>query len=39
MRSLRAILTRPIDWELIGQQYDQMIKYVTAVRLGTTETE
>ena len=37
--NLRAILTRPIDWELIGQQYDQMVKYVTAVRLGTAETE
>jgi TnpA family transposase len=35
----RAILTRPIDWELIGQQYDQMIKYVITVRLGTAETE
>jgi TnpA family transposase len=37
--NLRAILTRPIDWELIRQQYDQMVKYVTAVRLGTAETE
>lgn len=34
---LRAILTRPIDWELIRQQYDQMVKHVTAVRLGTAE--
>ena len=37
--NLQAILTKPIDWELIRQQYDQMIKYVTAVRLGTAETE
>jgi TnpA family transposase len=37
--NLKAILTRPIDWELIRQQYDQMVKYVTAVRLGTAETE
>lgn len=36
---LQAILTKPIDWELIRQQYDQMVKYVTAVRLGTAETE
>jgi TnpA family transposase len=36
---LRAILTKPIDWDLVRQQYDQMIKYVTAVRLGTAETE
>jgi len=37
--NLQAILTKPIDWELISQQYDQMVKYVTAVRLGTAETE
>ena len=36
--NLQAILTKPIDWELIRQQYDQMIKYATAVRLGTAET-
>ena len=32
---LQAILTRPIRWDLIRQQYDQMIKYATALRLGT----
>jgi TnpA family transposase/Asp-tRNA(Asn)/Glu-tRNA(Gln) amidotransferase A subunit family amidase len=37
--NLQPILTKPIDWELIRQQYDQMVKYVTAVRLGTAETE
>ena len=37
--NLQAILTKPIDWELIRQQYDQMVKYVTAIRLGTAETE
>jgi hypothetical protein len=37
--SLQQVLTRPIDWELVRQQYDQMIKYATAVRLGTAETE
>jgi TnpA family transposase len=36
---LQQILTRPIDWELVHQQYDQMIKYTTALRLGTAETE
>jgi TnpA family transposase len=36
---LQQILTRPIDWELIRQQYDQMIKYTTALRLGTADTE
>ncbi len=37
--NLKLILTRPIKWELIRQQYDQMIKYATALRLGTAETE
>ncbi|WP_069791309.1 Tn3 family transposase (plasmid) [Cyanobacterium sp. IPPAS B-1200] len=36
---LRQILTRPINWDLIRQQYDQMIKYATALRLGTAQTE
>jgi Tn3 transposase DDE domain len=35
--NLQAILTKPIDWELVRQQYDQMVKYVTAVGLGTAE--
>jgi TnpA family transposase len=38
-QNLRAILTKPIDWDVVRQQYDQMVKYVTAVRLGTAETE
>ena len=37
--NLQLILTRPIDWELVRQQYDQTVKYTTALRLGTAETE
>jgi TnpA family transposase len=37
--NIQKILTRPINWDLIRQQYDQMIKYATALRLGTAETE
>lgn len=37
--NLQLILTRPIRWDLIRQQYDQMIKYATALRLGTAEAE
>lgn len=37
--NLQLILSKPIDWELIQVQYDQMIKYATALRLGTAETE
>jgi TnpA family transposase len=36
---LTPVLTRPIRWELIAQQYDQMIKYATAIRVGTASTE
>ena len=32
-RHLTTVLTRPIRWELIAQQYDQMVKYATALRL------
>lgn len=36
---LQPILTRPINWELIEQQYDEMIKFATALRLGTADAE
>jgi TnpA family transposase len=37
--SLAEVLTRPIRWEAIAQQFDQMVKYATALRLGTAEAE
>nr|WP_237529067.1 transposase [Streptomyces sp. SID5469] len=37
--ALGASLTRPIKWDPIAQQYDQMVKYATALRLGTAEAE
>ena len=36
---LEPILTRAINWDLIRQQYDEIIKYTTALRLGTAEPE
>jgi len=36
---LQPILTRPIDWEIIEQQYDELIKFATAFRLGTADAE
>jgi len=36
---LQPVLTRPIRWDLIRQQYDEVVKYVTALRLGTAEAE
>jgi len=40
LKNLEPILAkRSINWDLIRQQYDQMVKYATALRLGTAETE
>jgi len=36
---LQPILTRPINWDLIRRQYDELVKFATALRLGTAETE
>jgi TnpA family transposase len=36
---LRPALTNPIRWGLIEQNYDLMVKYATAIRLGTASTE
>jgi len=37
--NLQKIMTRPINWDLIRQQYDEMVKFATALRLGTAQTE
>jgi hypothetical protein len=31
-RNLAPALTRPIDWDVIARNYDQVIKYATAIR-------
>ena len=36
---LQLVLTRPIDWELIRKHYDEIVKYTTALRLGTADAE
>jgi TnpA family transposase len=36
---LQPALTRPVRWDIIEPQYDSMIKYATAIRLGTASTE
>ena len=36
---LASILTRAINWELIRQQYDEMVKFAAALKLGTAEAE
>jgi TnpA family transposase len=32
---VRLVLSRPIDWDLIRRQYNEMVKFATALRLGT----
>jgi TnpA family transposase len=36
---LRPVLQQAIDWELIARYYDEMVKYATALRLGTADAE
>jgi len=36
---LQPVLSRTINWDVIRQQYDEMVKFATALRLGTAETE
>lgn len=36
---LEPVLSKPINWALIIRQYDEMVKYATALRLGTADAE
>ncbi len=38
-QNLQNILTRPIRWDLILEQYDQIVRFTTALRLGTADAE
>lgn len=38
-QNLLNILTRPIRWDLILDQYDQIVRFTTALRLGTADAE
>jgi TnpA family transposase len=37
--NLQPILTKPINWELIRKHYDDIVKYTTALKLGTADAE
>ncbi len=37
--NLQSILTRPINWQLIREQYDEMVRYVSAIKAGTADAE
>ena len=36
---LAPALTRPVRWDIIADNYDQVIRYATAIREGTASTE
>jgi len=36
---LQLVLSRPIDWELMRKHYDEIVKYTTALKLGTADAE
>lgn len=37
--NLEEVMTRPINWQLIIENYDQIVRYVAALKLGTAEPE
>ena len=37
--NLSNIMTRPIRWDLIGEHYDELVKYATALKRGTVDPE
>ncbi|MFE0200932.1 transposase, partial [[Kitasatospora] papulosa] len=37
--NLADAMTRPVRWDVIENNYDQLIKYATAIRVGTASTE
>jgi len=39
LSNIEPVLTRHINWKLISEQYDHMIKYTTALKTGSAETE
>jgi len=36
---LTAVLTRPINWAVIQQQYDDLVKYASALQSGVADAE
>jgi TnpA family transposase len=36
---LKTVLTRPINWALIQQQYDDLVKYASALQSGVADAE
>ncbi len=36
---LKEVLGKPINWEVIRRQYDMMIKYATALKIGKADAD
>lgn len=39
LSNIMPVLTRQIDWKIIEQQYDEIVKYVSAMRVGKSDPE
>ena len=37
--NLQPVLSKPINWKLVKQQYDEFVKFATALRKGTSDAE
>lgn len=38
-KNINEVLSKPIKWDLIAQQYDEIIKIVTALKFGVADAE
>ena len=36
---LLPVMTRPINWPIIHQQYDEMVKFASAIYFGTADAD
>lgn len=39
VKNIKEITTRAIDWKLIAEQYDEMIKHAVALKIGTATAD
>lgn len=39
LSNVGRLMVRPIDWKLIARYFDEMVKYATAMKTGTTSPE
>jgi TnpA family transposase len=39
VKNIKDIMTRPIDWKVIEEQYDEMMKHAVALKIGTATAE